>query len=62
LIKILCTGFLNTGDGIIKGKMGLKDQNLALRWVQENIKKFGGDPDQVTIMGQGSGLGFKFYS
>jgi len=35
--------------------MGLKDQNLALRWVQENIKKFGGDPDQVTIMGQGSG-------
>jgi carboxylesterase type B len=35
--------------------MGLKDQNFAMRWVQRNIKNFGGDPGQVTIAGQSAG-------
>lgn len=33
---------------------GLKDQRMALDWIQENIQAFGGNPDQVTIMGQSS--------
>uniref|UniRef100_A0A0C9QW23 ESTF_1 protein n=2 Tax=Fopius arisanus TaxID=64838 RepID=A0A0C9QW23_9HYME len=48
-------GLLSTADSVIPGNAGLKDHVQALRWVQENIGAFGGDPAKVTIFGESFG-------
>lgn len=37
------------------GNYGLYDQLVAIKWVKHNIEAFGGDPDNITIMGQSAG-------
>ncbi|EDL11239.1 pyrethroid hydrolase Ces2e precursor [Mus musculus] len=48
-------GFFSTGDQHAKGNWGYLDQVAALRWVQQNIVHFGGNPDRVTIFGESAG-------
>jgi para-nitrobenzyl esterase len=53
-------GYLYLGDLMgpeyaSSGTVGMQDLVLALQWIRDNIERFGGDPDNVMIMGQSGG-------
>ncbi|XP_065202773.1 esterase E4-like [Planococcus citri] len=61
-IVYVCVGFrlnilgsLNLNLKDCSGNQNLKDIILSLRWIKDNIKNFGGDPENITIMGSSSG-------
>jgi len=52
---LIFLGFLSTENDDLPGNYGMKDQVLALKWVQNNIDKFGGNRKKVTIFGESAG-------
>ncbi|XP_037805074.1 venom carboxylesterase-6-like [Penaeus monodon] len=54
-------GFLSSEDAALPGNLGLKDQVMGLRWVKDNIRNVGGDPDKVTILGVSAGAASVHY-
>lgn len=48
-------GFLNLGLKECSGNQALKDIILSLHWIKDNIRSFGGDPENVTLLGSSSG-------
>eukprot|EP00095_Tigriopus_kingsejongensis_P012028 maker-scaffold593_size129216-snap-gene-0.28 protein:Tk12028 transcript:maker-scaffold593_size129216-snap-gene-0.28-mRNA-1 annotation:"acetylcholinesterase " len=48
-------GFFTLETEDAPGNIGLRDQIKALEWVQRNIRVFGGNPDDVTVMGESAG-------
>ncbi|XP_075983001.1 esterase FE4-like [Anticarsia gemmatalis] len=51
-------GFLCVQNETAPGNAGLKDLSLALTWVSDNIKKFGGNPDNIVVSGDGKSGAF----
>ncbi|XP_011184528.2 cocaine esterase [Zeugodacus cucurbitae] len=47
-------GWIAMDNDVLAGNLGLQDQHLALLWIQNNIQHFGGDPNQITLLGHGT--------
>jgi len=55
MLGFLALEELKAEDADAVGSYGVLDQQMVLKWVQDNIANFGGDPKNVTIFGESSG-------
>lgn len=55
ILHFAFTGFMTSGDSHIHGNIGILDQIQALKWVNQNIDRFRGDPNRVTLLGHSVG-------
>ena len=55
--RMAAFGFISSKeiDATCNQNLGLRDQRLAMQWVNKHISAFGGDPDKVTIWGESAG-------
>ncbi|CAH1399654.1 unnamed protein product [Nezara viridula] len=54
-------GFLSFEDDVVPGNYGIKDQVLALEWIKQEIKNFGGNPEMITVFGISAGAASSHY-
>lgn len=54
-------GFLHLNSTEYTGNMGLKDQQLALKWIHQNIEEFSGNKHQIAIFGESAGQFLSFF-
>lgn len=57
-VVVVCINYRLGAHGFapeVTGNNGLRDQIIALEWVKENIRDFGGDPGNITIFGESAG-------
>lgn len=46
---------MSLGNSSLPGNYGIEDQLFAIKWVNENINYFNGDPNKITLTGESAG-------
>lgn len=62
--RLSALGFLHVAGTDVTGNQGLLDTSLALRWISDNARAFGGDNTKITISGESAGawnVGFQLF-